>query len=90
MYGGLTDVQGLLVDTFPRRPGTAAAANNVTRCILSAAAVIALQPLSEAIGHSGLFTLIALIDGGTGLVAIWALQRRGSAWRQRRDSASHG
>ena len=80
----------LLVDIFPKRPGAAAAANNITRCALSASAVAALQPLSEAIGRSWIFTIIALIDGGIGLLAVWALRRWGSAWRQKRDSRAHG
>lgn len=86
----LQTFSALLVDIFPKRPAAAAAANNITRCALSAAAVAALQPLSEAIGYSWLFTLIALIDGGAGLLAIWVLRRWGSAWRQNRESVSHG
>ncbi|KAJ5383263.1 hypothetical protein N7517_001174 [Penicillium concentricum] len=84
----LQSFSALLVDIFPKRPGAAAAANNITRCALSAAAVAALQPLSNAIGRSWLFTLIALVDGGAGLLAVWALRRWGSAWRRKRDSGS--
>ncbi|CAI7640625.1 unnamed protein product [Penicillium glandicola] len=84
----LQNFSALLVDIFPQRPGAAAAANNITRCALSAAAVAALQPLSKAIGRSWMFTLIALVDGGGGLFAVWALRRWGSAWRQKRDSGS--
>jgi MFS family permease len=82
----LQNFSALLVDIFPERPGAAAAANNITRCALSAAAVAALQPLSKEIGRSWLFTLIALVDGGGGLLAVWALRRWGSAWRDKRDS----
>ncbi|KAJ5628453.1 hypothetical protein N7490_010681 [Penicillium lividum] len=79
----------LLVDIFPKRPGAAAAANNITRCALSAAAIAALHPLSEAIGYSWLFTLIALLDGGASLVAVWVLRKWGFAWRQARVSEFH-
>ncbi|KAJ5901831.1 hypothetical protein N7495_002359 [Penicillium taxi] len=79
----------LLVDIFPQRPGAAAAANNITRCALSAAAVAALQPLVEVIGYSWLFTLIALVDGGTSLLAVWTLRKWGSVWRQSRNSDSY-
>ncbi|KAJ5164759.1 uncharacterized protein N7500_006589 [Penicillium coprophilum] len=84
----LQSFSALLVDIFPRRPGAAAAANNITRCALSAAAVTTLQPLSKAIGYSWLFTLIALVDGVAGLLAVWVIRRCGSAWRQKRDSKS--
>ncbi|KAL4968580.1 major facilitator superfamily domain-containing protein [Aspergillus stella-maris] len=75
----------LLVDIFPERPGTAAAANNITRCVLSAAVIAALQPLSEAVGRAWLFTMLALVDGGVGLVVVWVLRRWGGAWRDRRE-----
>ncbi|KAL4910709.1 major facilitator superfamily domain-containing protein [Aspergillus multicolor] len=76
----------LLVDIFPEHPGTAAAANNLTRCALSAAAVAVLQPLSDALGRSWLFTMLGLLDGGLGLLAVWVLRQWGSSWRQKRDA----
>jgi MFS family permease len=78
----------LLVDIFPDTPGTAAAANNVTRCALSAAIVAVLQPLVDAIGRAWFFTLIGLVDGVAGLLAVWLLQRWGRKWRQMRESVS--
>ncbi|KAL3482476.1 major facilitator superfamily domain-containing protein [Aspergillus californicus] len=82
---GLQMFSALLVDVFPENPGTAAAANNVTRSALSAAAVAALQPLSVALGCSWFFTLLGLVDGGAGSVAVWVLRRWGCSWRQKRD-----
>ncbi|KAL4751311.1 major facilitator superfamily domain-containing protein [Aspergillus terricola var. indicus] len=81
----LQTFSALLVDIFPGRPGTAAAANNITRCALSAAAIAALEPLSEAVGRAWLFTMLALVGGGVGLVAVWMLRRWGGAWRVRRE-----
>lgn len=79
----------LLVDIFPDNPGAAAASNNITRSALSAAAVAVLQPMSESMGRAWMFTLIALVDGVLGLVAVWALRRWGSKWRHKRDSGNH-
>ncbi|KAL4986351.1 hypothetical protein BDW68DRAFT_178871 [Aspergillus falconensis] len=78
----------LLVDIFPERPGTAAAANNITRFALSAAAVAALQPLSEAVGRAWLFTMLALVDGAASVIAVWMLRQWGGAWRVRREGGS--
>jgi hypothetical protein len=65
----------LLVDMFPKTPGTAAASNNITRCAISAAAVAILQPLIDAIGRACFFTLIGLVEGISGLVAVYIIQR---------------
>ncbi|KAL4759741.1 uncharacterized protein BDW70DRAFT_161438 [Aspergillus foveolatus] len=67
----LQTFSALLVNIFPGRPGTAAAANNITRCALSAAAIAALQPLSEAVGRVWLCTMLAL-GWGSGL-GCWFL-----------------
>ncbi|KAL4885289.1 major facilitator superfamily domain-containing protein [Aspergillus karnatakaensis] len=69
----LQTFSALLVDIFPRLPGTAAA-------------VAALEPLSGAVGRAWLFTLLALVDGGMGLVAVWVLRRWGGVWRVRRET----
>jgi MFS family permease len=76
----------LLVDIFRDTPGTAAASNNITRCVLSAAAVAVLQPLVDAIGRAWFFTLVGLIDAVVGVFAVWLLQRWGRKWRQKRDA----
>lgn len=78
----------LLVDLFPRIPGTAAASNNITRCALSAGAVAVLDPLVKAIGKAWFFTLIGIIDGVAGVVAVCLLRRWGGIWRQKRQLAS--
>lgn len=76
----------LLVDMFPKTPGTAAASNNITRCAISAAAVAILQPSVDAIGRAWFFTLIGLIEGISGLVAVYIIQQWGQSWRQYRES----
>lgn len=74
----------LLVDIFPRSPSTAAASSNITRCLLSAIAVAALQPLVNVIGRNWFFTMLAISSGGGGLAADWATKRYGMQWRLRR------
>ena len=74
----------LLVDIFPKSPSTAAASSNITRCLLSAAAVAVVQPLSRSIGRSWFFTSLALLSGGGGLAADWSLKKYGMQWRRER------
>lgn len=74
----------LLVDIFPRSPSTAAASSNITRCLLSAIAVAALQPLINVIGRNWFFTMLAISSGGGGLGADWAIKKYGMQWRLRR------
>lgn len=78
----------LLVDIFPAIPGTAAAANNITRCALSGAMVAILQPAVNAIGRAWFFTTVGLVDGVAGMVAVWFLRHWGHKWRQMRESTS--
>ncbi|KAI1123238.1 major facilitator superfamily domain-containing protein [Nemania abortiva] len=75
----------LIVDIFPSSPGTAAASNNICRCTLSAIVVAILQPVVKAIGYSWLFTILALIEGLSGIVAVWMLRQRGREWRNKRN-----
>jgi hypothetical protein len=78
----------LLVDIFPATPGTAAAANNITRCALSGAMVAILQPAVNSIGRAWFFTIIGLVDGVAGMVAAWFLRHWGRKWRQMRELTS--
>ncbi|KAI1165731.1 major facilitator superfamily domain-containing protein [Nemania serpens] len=75
----------LIVDIFPSNPGTAGASNNICRCTLSAALVAVLQPVIKAIGYAWLFTILALIEGLSGIAAVWTLRRRGWEWRNKRN-----
>jgi MFS family permease len=74
----------LIVDVFPERTGTAAAANNITRCALAAAAVAMLDPLVGALGYGWVFTLLGLFDAVSCVLAVVALRRWGRGWRDRR------
>ncbi|KAG7127131.1 Itaconate transport protein like [Verticillium longisporum] len=74
----------LLVDIFPDKPSTAAAAGNITRCGMSAAAVACVNPLVKSLGYGWFFTMIGIISGSTGVAAILVLCRRGERWRNLR------
>ena len=50
-----------MVDIFPGRPATATAANNITRCLLGAAASAAIGPMSDAMGNGWAYTVLALL-----------------------------
>ncbi|KAI1195481.1 major facilitator superfamily domain-containing protein [Nemania serpens] len=75
----------LIVDIFPSNPGRAGASNNICRCALSAVLVAILQPVVKAIGYAWLFTILALIEGLSGVAAVWTLRRRGWEWRNKRN-----
>ncbi|KAE9371711.1 MFS general substrate transporter [Stipitochalara longipes BDJ] len=74
----------LLVDTFPEMPSTAATCGNVSRSVLSAVAVAALQPLINCMGKGWVFTLFGLLSGIGGIAAHAAVRRWGRAWRSSR------
>lgn len=74
----------LLVDVFPESPSTAAAAGNVSRCVLSASAVAVLQPLVDAMGQGWFFTALSIVAGVCGLLGLLAIITHGRKWRDKR------
>jgi hypothetical protein len=77
----------LLIDISPRNPSAAAASGNIGRCALAAGSVAAMQPLLDSIGTGWFFTLVGLISGGGGVVAIGLMRWKGMAWRQQRTKS---
>jgi MFS family permease len=75
----------LMIDIFSQMSGTAAASNNIMRCMLSAILVAVLQPLDRGLGKGWTFTLVGLIDGSSGILAVWLLQNNGRKWRLKRE-----
>ena len=76
----------LIVDISPQNTSTAAAAGNITRCALSAAAVAAMQPLLEVMGKGLFFTALAAISGMLSAIATIFIRLRGMAWRNERQA----
>ncbi|KAI1861139.1 hypothetical protein JX265_009758 [Neoarthrinium moseri] len=79
----------LIVDVFPLKTAPAAAANNITRCTLSAVAVAILEPLAAVMGRVWVFTMFGLIDGIGCIALVLILRRWGKGWRDRRHTASN-
>lgn len=75
----------LLVDIFVKKPSTASAAGNITRCAMSAAGVAAVGPLTTALGWGGVFTILAVACGAVGGLALAGVRRWGMQWRRRRE-----
>jgi len=70
----------LIVDIYPGRAGAAVAANNLTRCLVGAAATAVIVPMIDKMGAGWAFTLIA------GLYVLlspmlWVIMVRGMRWR---------
>lgn len=71
----------LMVDIYPGKRATAAAANNIVRCLLGAAASAAILPMSNAMGNGWAYTVLALLfvlSAGGPLAAM----RCGIEWRK--------
>ncbi|RGP78214.1 dityrosine transporter [Fusarium longipes] len=71
----------LLIDIHPGKPGTASAANNLTRCLVGAGASAAIIPMIDAMGVGWAFTLV----GGLyilGCPVLIALMIWGIRWRE--------
>lgn len=71
---------GMLVDLNEDATATAAAANNLTRCLSGAAATAVLDHMFEAMGMGWTFILLALLMVAC-LPVHWALEKLGSSWR---------
>ncbi|KAK5652219.1 hypothetical protein OQA88_10716 [Cercophora sp. LCS_1] len=74
-------VNVLIVDIYPGKAGAAVAANNLTRCLVGAAATALIVPMERGMGAGGAYTLIG------GLFVIFAptlvmVMRRGIRWRR--------
>ncbi|OAQ90083.1 NACHT and WD domain-containingprotein [Purpureocillium lilacinum] len=83
-----TTYSTLLVDVYPDKSSTAAAATSVTRCAMAATGVAVLQPLLDAAGRGWYFTVLGVWSGGLGVVAVMLLRRKGMQWRLiRKDNA---
>ena len=74
----------LLVDEFPDTPSTAAAAGNVSRCILAALAVAEVNPLVDSMGAGWFFTLLGILCGIGGRGSQTVIRKWGMRWRNAR------
>lgn len=61
MIGFVNTINTLLIDIYPSKAGAAVAANNLTRCLLGAAASAAIQPMITALGSGWAFFLLGAL-----------------------------
>ncbi|OAQ69106.1 chloramphenicol resistance protein [Pochonia chlamydosporia 170] len=73
----------LLVDLNEDAPATAAAANNLTRCLSGAAATAVVDQMFDAMGAGWTFTLLALLMVAS-LPGLRVLEKCGPRWRAER------
>lgn len=80
MIGFINTVNTLLIDIYPSKAGAAVAANNLTRCLLGAAASAAIQPMITALGSGWAYFLLgALYIVCSPLLVV--VMRKGPKWR---------
>ncbi|KAL7938180.1 major facilitator superfamily domain-containing protein [Trichoderma chlorosporum] len=83
----------LIVDLYPGSPATAAAANNLVRCLLGAAATAVVDYMINAMGLGWCFTFLALLMVAC-LPWLRFIEKRGPRWRaeklQRKNSTDSG
>lgn len=80
MRGALNGFNVMLVDTNQEKPSTAAAANNLFRCLVIAGAVAIVTPTINRIGMAWMSVFIA----GIWVVfshCTWAVMKSGNNWR---------
>lgn len=74
----------LIVDIFPEAPATAAAANNLVRCLFGAVATAVIDFMLKGMGIGGCFTFLA----GLMLICLpWLklIEKRGPRWRAEKE-----
>lgn len=81
LIAGFQCLNVLMVDIYPGQPATATAANNVTRCLLGAAASAAIIPMGDAMGNGWAYTVLALLFAISSIGPM-ASMRYGVKWRK--------
>ncbi|KAL7899286.1 major facilitator superfamily domain-containing protein [Trichoderma sp. SZMC 28014] len=82
----------LIVDLYPGSTATAAAANNLVRCLFGAAATAAVDYMLDAMGRGWCFTFLALLMVAC-LPWLRFIEKRGPRWRaekRRKNSTQNG
>jgi MFS family permease len=83
LIAGFQCLNVLMVDLYPGQATSAAAANNLVRCLLGAASSAAILPMSDAMGAGWAYTTLALMFllscGG-----LLVIMKFGPLWRKAR------
>jgi multidrug resistance protein len=83
MIGFINTVNTLLIDLYPHKAGAAVAANNLTRCLLGAAASAVIVPMINAMGSGWAFFVFGALYVAC-LPALMLLYKKGPKWRAER------
>lgn len=85
LIAGFQCLNVLMVDLYPGQATSAAAANNLVRCLLGAASSAAILPMSDAMGAGWAYTTLALMFllscGG-----LLVIMKFGPQWRKARQA----
>ncbi|KAI1497753.1 major facilitator superfamily transporter [Biscogniauxia marginata] len=81
LTGFTNTVNILIVDINPGHAASATAANNLTRCLVGAAATAVIRPMISGIGSGWSFTIFSLIYV-TFSPVLWLIMKNGIKWRK--------
>lgn len=79
----LNTLNTLLVDLFPDRAATAAAACNLVRCLLGAVGSAVIDPMLRGMGYGWCFAFLGILMG-VAMGLLWMEKVYGMSWRERR------
>ncbi|PSR80325.1 major facilitator superfamily transporter multidrug resistance [Coniella lustricola] len=71
----------LIVDIYPGKAGAATAANNLTRCLIGAAATAVITPLIKGVGSGWAFTVFGFLYL-LGAPLLFLIMKNGIKWRR--------
>lgn len=81
MIGFSNSSMVLVTDMYPGRAGAATAANNLTRCLLGAAATAAISPLIDGVGAGWAFSILGFLYL-LGAPVLLLIMKNGIKWRR--------
>lgn len=79
----LNTLNTLIVDLFPERAATAAAACNLVRCLLGAIGSAVIDPMLRGMGYGWCFSFLGMVMG-VAMGLLWVENVYGMGWRQER------
>lgn len=85
MIGFSNTTNTLIVDINPGNAGAATASNNLTRCLVGAAATAVIDPMIKGIGSGWAFVILGLLQLG-GAPILFLIMKNGIKWRQAKET----
>lgn len=79
----LNTLNTMLVDLFPDRTATAAAACNLVRCLLGAVGSAVIDPMLRGMGYGWCFAFLGILMGAA-MGFLWVEKTYGMDWRVKR------